>query len=92
MRLDKTEKKALFYAVEEIDYPVFLFGSRVDNSKKGGDIDIVILSGEKKTDIMLEVERRFLSKCEEKIDVVILNPDDSEDREFFHTLKKERIR
>ncbi len=42
MRLDNTQKKALFKAIEGIDNETCLFGSRVDDMKKGGDIDILI--------------------------------------------------
>ena len=46
MRLDSQESTALKNALAGVDDKVFLFGSRVDNSAKGGDIDIIIFSEE----------------------------------------------
>jgi hypothetical protein len=42
MRLDPIEKEALDHALQNIKGEVFLFGSRVNHSKKGGDIDLLI--------------------------------------------------
>jgi predicted nucleotidyltransferase len=46
MRVTKHEKDAIVNAVEGVDPDarVRLFGSRADDAKKGGDIDIGILS------------------------------------------------
>ena len=44
MRLDDEEKGALREAVSGIKGEAYLFGSRVDDSRRGGDIDHLILS------------------------------------------------
>ena len=47
MRLKDFEIRAIKEAVRSMDSKakVYLFGSRVDDTKKGGDIDLLIISG-----------------------------------------------
>ncbi len=42
MRLDALESEALKYALNDFNGDVYLFGSRTDDTKKGGDIDILV--------------------------------------------------
>ena len=55
---------------------VYLFGSRVDKNKKGGDIDIYIETDgnqnilEKKIDMLVELEKKLGQR---KIDLVVNN-------------------
>ena len=46
MRLTDQEKEAIVNSIKSIDKDaeVYLFGSRVNDSERGGDIDILILS------------------------------------------------
>ena len=46
MRLTSTEANAIKHCIEIIDNQaeVYLFGSRTDDQKKGGDIDLLIIS------------------------------------------------
>jgi predicted nucleotidyltransferase len=46
MRLSEKEKNIILHSVKRIDpsASVYLFGSRTDDSKRGGDIDLVIVS------------------------------------------------
>ena len=60
---------------------VWLFGSRVDDSKRGGDIDLLICSNEAFASPALTRKIAFLGKLERllgerKIDVIIEEPDD----------------
>ena len=73
MRLDKKEVSALRKAIEDINGNVYLFGSRVDDAKKGGDIDILIFSQENAFRLSRKVSVKFFMECEEKIDVVVMN-------------------
>jgi predicted nucleotidyltransferase len=78
MRITEHEKNIIIDAVINVDQnaKVWLFGSRTDDSKKGGDIDIAILSENSNKDVMQEIQvRRFICDRigEQKIDIVISN-------------------
>ena len=75
MRITENEKNVIIDAVKDIDPEacLWLFGSRADDNKKGGDIDIAIFSGKIKNDVMQEIKVRRLicNKIgEQKIDIV----------------------
>lgn len=73
MRIDKQEKEALKYALQDFKGKIFLFGSRLDDSGKGGDIDIMVLPDEKinSLKLSLEIQKQFFYKCEQKLDVIV---------------------
>ncbi|MEW6620633.1 MAG: nucleotidyltransferase domain-containing protein [bacterium] len=73
MRLDKEEKEALKFALTDFKGAVYLFGSRLDETKKGGDIDILLISQEKinPLKLSLKIQARFFLRCEEKIDIIV---------------------
>lgn len=61
---------------------VWLFGSRVDDTKRGGDIDLLIRPDPSALDRLLMRKIRFLGKLERilgerKIDVIIEGPADA---------------
>ena len=75
MRLSRVEVETIKAAFTEVfgDGKVYLFGSRVDDSKRGGDIDLYLTLNEH--DKLFEKKIKFLSKIkrrlgEQKIDVV----------------------
>lgn len=72
MRLDAVEKAALRFALNDFKGEVYLFGSRLDETKKGGDIDVLLIPRNKvkPLKLSLKIQARFFSKCEERIDVV----------------------
>jgi len=53
----------------------YRFGSCTDTSKRGGDIDILLVprTKSKPLKLSLDIQRKFFSQCEEDIDVVIYN-------------------
>jgi uncharacterized protein len=75
MRLSDPERKTIVSAVRRYDAQaqVFLFGSRVDDAKKGGDIDLMVRS----TSIG-PAERRRIRRTicdaigEQKIDILVV--------------------
>jgi len=79
MRLKEEEISVIKNSVKEIfseNSKVFLFGSRVDNQKKGGDIDLYIETEiiddiiQKKMNLINKLHKFF---GERKIDIVINN-------------------
>jgi predicted nucleotidyltransferase len=74
MRISDNEKKDIVNAISEIDNEasIWLFGSRTDDKKRGGDIDIAVLS--KKIGIMekIRIKRSICNKIgEQKIDLLV---------------------
>ena len=77
MRLSDLEKKSIVKTAKIFfgdDVKIFLFGSRVDDNKKGGDIDLYVKTkikndlNHKKLDFIIALEDEI---GRQKIDVVI---------------------
>jgi len=60
------------------DAAVYLFGSRADDNKRGGDIDILVLSDKKMTltQIAAVITGYFKKFGERKLDIVSFTNDD----------------
>ena len=74
MRLTDAERKTLKTAVQSLDKnaQVFLFGSRVDDNKKGGDIDVLIFSTCITKQLLRQIKHQFCDQFgEQKIDIVL---------------------
>lgn len=74
MRLSHEEQAAITDAVRQADADaqIYLFGSRVNDTAKGGDIDLLVLS--KKINLMAKLEilaQLHLKLGERKIDVAV---------------------
>lgn len=77
MRLSNPEIKLLLDTINQIDADaqVRLFGSRTDNQKKGGDIDLLILS--QKTEAFTRQALRQIRQVffdafgEQKLDIIV---------------------
>ena len=94
MRLDRQELNAIKKAIANINDEVYLFGSRVDDTKKGGDIDILIFSQENAFRLSQQVSIKFFMECEEKIDVVVMNQAKltKEQNAFLNVIKMEKFK
>lgn len=74
---------------------VYLFGSRVDDNKKGGDIDLFITNKEKSNlTILSKIE--FLTELkliigDQKIDVIPDNSHTRQKKQFYHSITKQAI-
>lgn len=85
MRLSTEQVRIIRLAAQKSFGPkarVWLFGSRVDERKHGGDIDLLIRTESGPADVLLEQKIRFLRLLEDtigerRIDAVIETPGDS---------------
>lgn len=85
MRLSQDQIAAIHEAVAEVfgnGAQVWLFGSRVDDNKRGGDIDLLIRPEAGVSDQLLRRKIRLLGRLEQalgerKIDIVIEQPADT---------------
>ena len=78
MRLKETEQNAIRSTIANLDQDasVYLFGSRVDESKKGGDIDLLIMSDKlTRTDKRTIKIKLYDLIGEQKIDIVLASDD-----------------
>lgn len=78
MRLIVEEKEAIVEAIAKYDRnaEVYLFGSRTDDGKKGGDIDILVISDKLDNHSLFFIEEEIFKKIEEqKIDFVLSRRD-----------------
>lgn len=99
IRLSSRQREALEGALEEVTLPpgteVYLFGSRVDPKARGGDVDVLIYApGVDVEELRRSVRRAFERRLAERIDVVVIDPNDPDEytRTFADTVQKERIR
>ena len=94
MRLDAEQTSALEYALDLITDEVYLFGSRLDSAKKGGDIDLLVFSKQDSFQLSQQITLRFFEKCEEKIDVVVMDPSrlTEEQQAFLNLIEKQRLK
>mgnify|MGYP001204387040 FL=1 len=94
MRLDAEQTSALEYALNLVTDEVYLFGSRLDPSRKGGDIDLLVFSKQDSFQLSQQITLRFFEKCEEKIDVVVMDPSrlTEEQQAFLNLIEKQRLK
>jgi hypothetical protein len=61
--------------------------------RRGGDIDLLILSTGPRLETARRVSTRFFSRCEERIDVVVLDPENLSPAEeaFLRSLSRVKI-
>ena len=78
MRLTRQEVETIKGAIKQLDTEakIYLFGSRVDDAKRGGDIDLLILSNILTFSDKIKIKVKIFEKMEEqKIDIIIAQDD-----------------
>ncbi len=91
MRLEAYEVKAIKDAIYTMDpkAAVYLFGSRVDDLKKGGDIDLLVISGGLNKIDGWVIKDKICEKIgQQKIDIVIT---DNTDEPFVKIALREGV-
>lgn len=95
MRLSPEERHAI---VEEIrrkaaDAVIYLYGSRVDDRLRGGDIDLLVMTSEAewpdKIDMLLAIKQRI---GEQKIDLKLLRPEEAKKDTFVQAVLPGAVR
>jgi uncharacterized protein len=94
LRITTEQSSFLKQAINRIlpDAAIFLFGSRVHDHLKGGDIDVLViadnkLTGQQKRDLKIAFYKRF---GEQKIDIVCF--DEADDSAFKNLALDEAVR
>ncbi len=98
MRLTTKEISTIKQQVKNVfgyQAQVYLFGSRVDNEKRGGDIDLFIKGAEEEK-YSLENKIRFLVEVkkeigDQKIDVVFDNESTRQRMKFYNSVQKSKV-
>lgn len=93
VRLDEEEAVALAQALEGVEGEIWLFGSRVEPERRGGDIDVLVLSEAPPFETSQRITTGFFARCEERIDAVVLDPArlDPAQADFLARLKRIRL-
>ena len=90
MRLTRVEQEVILRCIKihDSEADVRLFGSRVDDEKRGGDIDLLVISKKitfaNKIDILVAIKNEI---GDQKIDLCIFKPD-ANDPFLEHILPK----
>jgi len=99
MRLSESQIEIINHLAKKYFGPmatVYLFGSRTDENKKGGDIDLFI-SNDNEDILTIEAKVRFLAELkknigERKIDVVFDNANCREKKNFYRSIAEHRVK
>lgn len=79
MRIQPEEQAAIISAITGIDKEseIYLFGSRTDDTKRGGDIDVLVKSDVICRSMLTRIEDELFKKIDEqKIDFVLTRKKD----------------
>lgn len=95
MRLSSKERSAIKTVLNSLDptAEVYLFGSRVDDQLRGGDIDLLVLSRKLSlSDRVTALYELKLRLGDQKIDLLIKDPDKAKTDPFVLSISSKAIR
>lgn len=87
MRLNEKEVKIIKTTILEVfqDSKIYLFGSRLDDSKKGGDIDLFIISNSATFTNKIKVLAKLKRALHKPVDLVL-------HKDFNREIEKEALK
>lgn len=101
MRLRDSLIKLIVKGFEEFgdcpkQYELYVFGSRVDPHKRGGDIDILLIVEPAQVDAMKVIRHRLIGSLknyidDQKLDLTIMGKDNLLSEPFYLTIKDSLI-
>jgi hypothetical protein len=78
MRISTEELSALRGALQGESYRhAYLFGSRTDDRRRGGDVDLLLESSEPAFSLAHRVASRYARLMDARLDVLVVDPDHS---------------
>lgn len=89
MRLKEDEKKILKEILKNYKgIEIFLFGSRLNDNLKGGDLDLIIKANKEAQKIALEIQTKFLYEIDESINVIVYDEKNDFIKEMMKNAKR----
>jgi len=88
VRLNNSQIDAIINSITGICDEAYIFGSRTELDKKGGDIDLLVFSKSNAYNLSKTIRRNYFKLYEEKIDVVVFDKTQLSDlqRAFLNTI------
>ncbi len=89
MRLKEDEKKILKEILKNYkDIEIFLFGSRLNDNLRGGDLDLIIKANKEAQKIAFEIQTKFLYEIDESINVIVYDEKNDFVKEIIKNAKR----
>ncbi len=100
MRLSSKEVAAIKTAFSNIfpreDYTLYLFGSRVHDDRKGGDIDLLVVTSAAYRELFVNSKAKVRLKIfenipEQRIDITVAMPEELQTDVFLQSIREDLI-